>query len=333
MIVNSIKHVIYNETGAAEVMRFNHSALPRLKAGQVIIKVHAAGVNGPDIKQREGANPPPKGASPILGLEVAGEVIAMAKDVTQWQIGDKICALVPGGGYAEQVITYASHCLPLPKGYSFVQAAALPETCFTVWGNLVNRAKLKAGETVLIHGASGGIGTTAIQVAKALGAKVFVTSGSDEKCQYCLDQGASMAVNYHKDDFVEPILAATQAEGVNVVLDIAGCDFINRNLKVLAFDGRMVSVATQRGAKTEVNIFSIMAKRIQWTGSTLRPQSVEAKADIAAGLLAQLWPLLDAKQVQIRVDKVFPFDEVVKAHQYMESGQHRGKIILQLGEA
>nr|WP_168926959.1 NAD(P)H-quinone oxidoreductase [Shewanella donghaensis] len=330
MTTNQIMHVHYNHTGSADVMNFSYSSLPALEAGQVIIKVHAAGVNGPDIKQREGAYPPPKGASPVLGLEVAGEIIAMAADVSCWQLGDNVCALVPGGGYAEQVITDASHCLPIPQGYSFTQAAALPETCFTVWGNLVNRAKLTAGETVLIHGGSGGIGTTAIQIAKGLGAEVYATSGSDDKCQYCVAQGAKLAVNYQQADFVDPILEATQGKGVNVVLDIAGGDFINRNLQVLALEGRMVSVAMQRGMKAEVDIFRIMAKRIQWTGSTLRPQSVAAKAEIAAGLLETVWPLLESKQVKIHVDKVFPFSQVVEAHRYMESGKHRGKIILQL---
>ena len=330
MTSSKVRHVSYNTTGSADVMAFSYSSLPALEAGQVIIKVHAAGVNGPDIKQREGAYPPPKGASPILGLEVAGDIIAIAADVSAWQIGDHVCALVPGGGYAEQVITDSSHCLPIPQGYSFEQAAGLPETCFTVWGNLVNRAKLSAGETVLIHGGSGGIGTTAIQIAKGLGAEVYVTSGSDKKCQYCLAQGAKLAVNYQQADFVDPILDATQGKGVNVVLDIAGGDFINRNLKVLALDGRMVSVAMQRGVKAEVDIFRIMAKRIQWTGSTLRPQTVAAKAEIAAGLLETVWPLLESKKVNIHIDKVFPFREVIEAHRYMESSQHRGKIILQV---
>ncbi|WP_407696602.1 NAD(P)H-quinone oxidoreductase [Shewanella goraebulensis] len=325
-----MKHVTFETTGSAEVMSFSHSELRPLIQGQVLIKVHAAGVNGPDLKQREGAYPAPKGASSILGLEVAGEIIAVADGVTQWCIGDKVCALVPGGGYAEQVVTDASHCLPIPKGYSFEQAAALPETCFTVWGNMVVRAELVAGESVLIHGGSGGIGTTAIQMASALGAKVFATSGSDEKCHYCLEQGATLAVNYHQHDFVQPILDATEGKGVNVVFDIAGGDFVNRNLKVVAMDGRMVSVAMQRGMKAEVDIFRLMAKRIRWTGSTLRPQSIEAKAEIAKGLKQHIWPLLDSGRMNIKVDKVFAFKDVISAHQYMESGQHQGKIVLKL---
>ncbi|MCL1046416.1 NAD(P)H-quinone oxidoreductase [Shewanella electrodiphila] len=325
-----MKHVSFNKPGSAEVMYFTDSQLPVLTQGQVLIKVHAAGVNGPDIKQREGAYPAPKGASAILGLEVAGEIIELADDVTQWKVGDKVCALVPGGGYAEQVITDASHCLPIPKNYTYEQAAALPETCFTVWGNMVVRAELTAGESVLIHGGSGGIGTTAIQMASALGATVFATSGSDKKCQYCLEQGATVAVNYHQKDFVEPILEATNGTGVNVVFDIAGGDFVNRNLKVVAMDGRMVSVAMQRGMKAEVDIFRLMAKRIRWTGSTLRPQSIEAKAEIAQGLKQHVWPMLESGKMHINLDKVFAFNDVIAAHQYMESGQHQGKIILKL---
>ena len=277
-----------------------------------------------------GAYPPPEGASPILGLEVAGVIIAVADGVTQWQVGDHVCALVPGGGYAEAVNTYAAHCLPIPNGWSFIQAAGLPETFFTVWGNVFMRAGLKAGETVLVHGGSGGIGSTAIQLANQLGAKVFATSSSEEKCQFCLSQGASFAINYREQSFVEPILALTDKAGVNVVVDIAGGDFINENLKVLAMDGRMVSIAMQRGAKATVDIFRIMAKRIIWTGSTLRPQSVTAKAQIANELRQHVWPLLDSGKLNIAIDKVFMFDEVVAAHQYMESGLHKGKIILNI---
>ncbi|MGI2170351.1 NAD(P)H-quinone oxidoreductase [Shewanella sp. MF05960] len=323
-------HVMVEQPGEPSVMTMTQSTLAMPTKGQVTIKVHAAGVNGPDIKQRVGAYPPPADASPIIGLEVAGEIVAVADDVTQWQVGDKVCALVPGGGYAELVNTYAAHCLPIPTGYSYVQAAALPETFFTVWGNLFIRGGLKAGETVLIHGGSGGIGTTAIQMASRLGAKVFATSGSDEKCQYCLDQGASAAINYNEQQFVEPILAATEGVGVNVIMDIAGGDFINENLKAIATDGRMVSVAMQRGPQATVDIFRIMAKRVVWTGSTLRPQSVENKAQIAQGLAEHVWPLLNAGKMNIPIDSVFPFSQVVKAHELMESGKHKGKIVLDL---
>jgi len=323
-------HVTVSQPGEPEVMEITQSTLALPSAGQVTIKVYAAGVNGPDLKQRAGAYPPPADASPILGLEVAGEIVALADDVTQWHLGDKVCALVPGGGYAELVNTYAAHCLPIPTGYSYVQAAALPETFFTVWGNLFIRGGLKAGETVLIQGASGGIGTTAIQLASRLGATVFATSGSAEKCQYCIEQGASAAINYNEQHFVEPILAATGGQGVNVIMDIAGGDFINENLKAIATDGRMVSVAMPRGPQANVDIFRLMAKRVIWTGSTLRPQSVAAKAQIAQGLAQQVWPLLSRGEISIPIDSVFPFAEVVSAHQRMESGQHKGKIVLDL---
>ncbi|MDD8060166.1 NAD(P)H-quinone oxidoreductase [Shewanella metallivivens] len=324
-------HVTVEQSGEPTVMTMAQSILDLPSPGQVTIKVYAAGVNGPDIKQRVGAYPPPAGASQIIGLEVAGEIVAVADDVTQWQVGDKVCALVPGGGYAELVNTYAAHCLPIPTGYSYVQAAGLPETFFTVWGNLFIRAGLKAGESVLIHGGSGGIGTTAIQMASRLGATVFATSGSAEKCQYCIEQGASVAINYNEEQFVEPILAATQGVGVNVIMDIAGGDFINENLKAIATDGRMVSVAMQRGAQATIDIFRIMAKRVVWTGSTLRPQSVANKAQIAQGLAEYVWPLLNSGKMNIPIDSVFPFSQVVQAHQLMESGKHKGKIVLDLG--
>jgi NADPH:quinone reductase len=323
-------HVSFTQPGNADVMTFSATNLAQPLAGQVQIKVYAAGVNGPDIKQRMGAYPAPEGASPILGLEVSGEIFAIGEGVSQWQLGDKVCALVPGGGYSERVNTFAAHCLPIPEGLSFEQAAALPETLFTVWGNLFMRAGLKAGESVLIHGGSGGIGTTAIQLAHALGADVIVTSGSDEKCQYCLEQGARVAINYNQQDFVEPVLAATEGKGVNVVLDMAGGDFINQNLKALAMDGRMVSVAMQRGPQAQVDVFRIMAKRITWTGSTLRPQSVEAKAEIAKALMKTVWPLIAAAKISLPLDSVYPFSEVIAAHQRMESGQHKGKIVLSL---
>jgi NADPH2:quinone reductase len=306
--------VTFTQAGAPDVMSFSHNNLLPPQADQVQIRVHAAGVNGPDIKQRMGAYPAPEGASPILGLEVSGEITAIGDNVSEWKLGDKVCALVPGGGYSQYVNTFAKHCLPIPKGLDFTQAAALPETLFTVWGNLFMRAGLKAGETVLIHGGSG----------------VIVTSGSAEKCEYCLGQGARVAINYNEQDFVEPVLAATQGKGVDVVLDIAGGDFINQNLKALAMDGRMVSVAMQRGPQAQVDIFRIMAKRITWTGSTLRPQSVEAKANIATELAEKVWPLIEQGKISIPLDSVYPFEAVVAAHQRMESGQHKGKIVLDL---
>jgi len=335
---NEFSHVTFDKPGMADVMYMTRSPMPTLAPGQVLIKVRAAGVNGPDVAQRSGIYPPPKEASPILGLEVAGEICAVAKGVGQWESGDKVCALVPGGGYGEYAIAYASHCLPMPRGWSFQQAAAIPETFFTVWGNLFMRAGLKAGETVLIHGASGGIGSAAIVLAKAFGARVVVTSGSDEKCAYCRKLGADLAINYQNENFVSAVMEFTQDKGVEVVFDVAGGDFINLNLKVLAMDGRMVSVAMQRGAKAEVDIFRIMAKRISWTGSTLRPQSVTAKAGIAEELLEHVWPMLQESTKSNSKSSIcnlipnifaeFSLDECVCAHELMESRAHRGKIVL-----
>lgn len=323
-------HIIFEQPGDVDVMRLTRSPMPVPQAGEVLIRVYAAGVNGPDLAQRKGWYPAPVGASSILGLEVAGEICAIGEGVTAWSLGDKVCALVPGGGYGEYALTHASHCLPIPQGFSMVDAAALPETFFTVWGNLFMRAGLKRGETVLIHGGSGGIGSTAILLAKAMGTKVIVTSGSDDKCQYCRRLGADVAINYHEENFVEPVLASTEGKGVDVVLDMASGDFINGNLKVLALDGRMVSVAIQRGATAEVDVFRLMAKRITWSGSTLRPQSIDAKANIAAQLLAHVWPLLDNGTIKPTVFQTFPLTEVAAAHSLMASGEHRGKVVLTL---
>lgn len=338
---NEYSHVAFDRPGMADVMYMTRSPMPILAPGQVLIKVHAAGVNGPDVAQRSGIYPPPKEASPILGLEVAGVISKVAKGAEQWKPGDKVCALVSGGGYGEYAIAYACHCLPMPDGWSFQQAAAIPETFFTVWGNLFMRAGLKAGETVLIHGASGGIGSAATALAKAFGAKVIVTSGSDEKCAYCRNLGADLAINYRDEDFVSAVMEFTQDKGVEVVFDVAGGDFINLNLKVLAMDGRMVSVAMQRGAKAEVDIFRIMAKRIIWTGSTLRPQSVTAKAGIAQGLLEHVWPMIQESTKSSSKSSIcnlipnifaeFSLEECVSAHELMESGAHRGKIVLTPG--
>lgn len=329
------QHIDFLEPGYADVMFLNCSPMVKPAKDQILIKVAAAGVNGPDVAQRKGVYPAPKGASPILGLEVAGEVCGLGDDVSQWQLGDKVTALVPGGGYGEFVVTYAEHCLPIPQGWALEEAAAIPETFFTVWGNLFMRAGLAAGETVLIHGGSGGIGSAAIVLAKAFGARVIATSGSDEKCEYCLGLGADLALNYQQD-FVAPVIEHTQGQGVDVVFDIAGGDFINQNLKALAVDGRMVSVAMQRGPKAQVDIFRLMAKRITWTGSTLRPQSIEAKSRIACELLEKVWPLLN-KAADDRTHRLvpnifarFPLSECVSAHQLMESGTHRGKIVLSI---
>ncbi|WP_076414452.1 NAD(P)H-quinone oxidoreductase [Shewanella sp. UCD-KL12] len=329
-------HVDYPEVGDTKVMCLKHSPIPKVAKGQLMIRVAYAGVNGPDIAQRKGLYPAPKGASPILGLEVAGEVCALGDEVTQWQLGDKVTALVPGGGYGEYVTTHAAHCLPVPEGWTLAQAAAIPETFFTVWGNLFVRAGLKAGETVLIHGGSGGIGSAATVLAKAFGAKVITTSANSDKSAYCRSLGADLALNYN-DDFVGAVMAFTEGKGVELVFDMAGGDFINQNLKVLALDGRMVSVAMQRGAKAQVDIFRLMAKRITWTGSTLRPQSIAAKASIAQELHCKVWPLLNTpctdNKLVPNIFAQFPLTEVCQAHELMESGAHRGKIVLSLSKS
>lgn len=329
-LASDFSHIAFDTAGGPEVMTLKRSPMLVPQGNQVLIKVAAAGVNGPDLAQRKGLYPPPPDASPILGLEVAGEIAALGEQVTEWKLGDKVCALVPGGGYGEYVLTDASHCLPIPKTMTLVEAATLPETFFTVWGNLFMRGGLKAGETVLIHGGSGGIGSTVIVLAKAFGARVIVTSGSEAKCQYCLGLGADVAINYRDGDFVEPVLAATDGKGVDVLLDMAGGDFVNPNLKALALDGRMVSIARQRGANAEVDIFRLMAKRISWTGSTLRPQSVAAKASIASELKQQVWPLLDTGLIKPMVFARFALKDAPLAHALMESGEHRGKVVLDL---
>lgn len=330
-------HIDFELPGDADVMKISRSPLQIPLHGQVLIRVAFSGVNGPDLAQRKGVYPAPKEASSILGLEVAGEICALGEGVSQWQIGDQVTALVPGGGYGEYVLTYPKHCLPVPQGWTLEEACAIPETFFTVWGNLFMRAGLTAGETVLIHGGSGGIGSAATVLAKAFGAQVIVTSGSDEKCEYCRSLGAELVLNYQQD-FVEPVMAFTQGRGVDVVFDIAGGDFINQNLKALAIDGRMVSVAMQRGPKAQVDIFRLMAKRITWTGSTLRPQSIEAKAKIAEELQTKVWPLLDkgadvhAQNLVPHIEARFKLGDCINAHRLMESGTHRGKIVLVIDE-
>ncbi|QSX40409.1 NAD(P)H-quinone oxidoreductase [Shewanella cyperi] len=325
----SYRHIAFEHSGGPEVLCLSQSPLPQPGAGQVLIRVCAAGVNGPDLAQRRGAYPPPAGASPILGLEVAGEICALGEDTPRWQLGDQVCALVPGGGYGEYVLTHGSHCLPVPNGMALADTAALPETFFTVWGNLFMRGGLKAGETVLIQGGSGGIGSTAILLAKAFGARVLVTSGSEEKRHYCLTLGADAAFDYRDPELVAQVLALCPA-GVNLVLDMAGGKMINENLKLLAEDGRMVSVAMQSGPRAEVDIFRLMAKRIVWTGSTLRPQSIAAKAAIASELEQNVWPLLAKGHCIPPISARFPLAEAAEAHRLMEVGEHRGKVILLL---
>ena len=299
---------------------------PQAAAKQILIKVAAAGVNRPDILQRMGGYPPPAGAPLTPGLEVAGEVVALGQEVARYRLGDQVCALVPGGGYAEYAVAAEDNALPVPNGISLVEAAALPETYFTVWTNVFQRGALKPGETVLIHGGSSGIGTTAIQLAKHFGAYVIVTAGSDEKCVDCLKLGADVAINYKTSDFV--VEMEKQNLKADVILDMVGGDYVARNLKVAALNGRIVQIAFQKGSKIEADFLPIMVKRLTYTGSTLRPRSVAEKALIARELEEKVWPLLAAGKCKPQIFKTFSLAEAAAAHALMETSTHTGKIVL-----
>ena len=296
--------------------------------GDVLINVRAAGVNRPDVMQRRGRYPPPPGASDIPGLEVAGTVEAVGEGVTDWSPGDMICALVAGGGYADFCLAPAPQCLPIPRGFDFVTAAAIPETFFTVWTNVFERGRLKPGESILIHGGSSGIGTTAIQLARAFEARVFATAGSADKCAACERLGAQRCINYRETDFVEAIRALTGGAGVNVVLDIVGGPYVPRNLDVLAVEGRLLQIGVLGGAKTELNVAVIMQKRLIVTGSTLRVRPIADKAAIAAAVRQHAWPLLESGAVKPLVHATFPLRDAAAAHRLMESSEHIGKIVL-----
>ncbi len=316
------------EPGAPDVLVPCERPMPEPGAGDVLIKVAAAGINRPDVLQRTGGYPPPPGASDIPGLEISGEVVSLGADVTDLKLGDQVTALVAGGGYAEYCVAPAPQCLPVPKGLSAVQAAALPETFFTVWTNVFDRGGLKAGEALLIHGGSSGIGTTAIQLASAMGARVFVTAGSDEKCKACEDLGAERAINYQEEDFVQIAKDLTGGKGVNVVLDMVGGSYVQRNISALAPDGRLCYIAFLGGPKAEVNLAPVMMKRITISGSTLRARSVEFKAEIAQNLKKTVWPLLESGKIAPVIHQTFPLREANKAHEMMESSAHIGKIVL-----
>jgi putative PIG3 family NAD(P)H quinone oxidoreductase len=297
-------------------------------AGEVLVRVAAAGVNRPDVMQRLGQYPPPPGASDIPGLEIAGEVVAVGPGVTTWRVGDRVCALVAGGGYAEYCPAPAPQCLPVPKGLGFVEAAALPEAFFTVWTNVFERGRLAAGETLLVHGGTSGIGTTALSLARAFGARTLATAGSAEKCAACLRLGASVAINYREQDFVAVVKEKTGGKGVDVVLDIVAGDYVPRNIECLAVEGRLVIIAVQGGVTATVNVLPLMQRRLTVTGSTLRPRTVEEKGAIARALAEKVWPLLESGQVAPVVHATFPLDEAAAAHRLMESGAHVGKIVL-----
>ena len=319
---------IEGKGGPPEVLKATTRPRPAASDGEVLIRVGAAGVNRPDVLQRQGGYPPPAGASDIPGLEVAGTVAALGANAGAWNVGDPVCALVSGGGYAEYVAAPAPQCLPIPKGLSPVEAAGLPETFFTVWTNVFERGRLVAGETLLVHGGSSGIGTTAIQMASRLGARVFATAGSAEKCAACERLGAASAINYRAADFVAAVKELTGGKGVDVILDMIGADYIERNIRSLAPEGRLVQIGFQKGATAEVNFMPLMLKRLTLTGSTLRIQSTASKGRIAAALRATIWPLIEAGDIRPVVHATFPLASAAQAHRLMESNAHIGKIIL-----
>ena len=323
----TMRAVEISQPGGPEVLKMVERPVPEAGQGQVVIKVAYAGVNRPDALQRAGAYAPPPGASDLPGLEAAGEVVATGPGVDWPGVGDKVCALLPGGGYAEFVATPAAHCLPVPEGMGLDQAACLPETFFTVWSNVFMRGGLKAGERFLIHGGSSGIGTTAIQLARHFGARVFATAGSADKCAACIDLGAERAINYRDEDFVEILRAEG---GANLILDMVGGSYIPRNIKTLADDGRLVQIAFLGGPKVELNFAQVMMRRLTITGSTLRPQSDLAKAGIADALREQVWPLLDAGRIAPVMDSEFPLADASDAHARMEGSTHIGKIVLKV---
>ncbi|SIT90909.1 NADPH2:quinone reductase [Yoonia rosea] len=323
-----MKAIEISKPGGPEVLTLIERPVPEPAHDQVVIKVAYAGVNRPDALQRAGLYNPPKGASDLPGLEAAGEVISCGAGVTGLRVGDQVCALLPGGGYAEYVATPAAHCLPVPEGLTLKQAACLPETFFTVWSNVFMRGGLQAGQRFLVHGGSSGIGTTAIQLGKAFGARVFATAGSDDKCAACVALGAEAAFNYREDDFVEKVQALG---GADLILDMVGGPYIQRNLKALADDGTLVQIAFLQGPKAELNLVQLMTRRLTLTGSTLRPQSDLAKARIADQLRAHVWPLLAAGKVAPVMDQEFQLEDAAAAHARMESSAHIGKIVLKVG--
>jgi NADPH:quinone reductase len=325
-----MKTIVIREPGGPEVLTLADVPEPEPRPGEVLIKVAAAGVNRPDILQRMGMYPPPAGASNIPGLEVAGEIAALAEGVSRWRIGDKVAALTAGGGYAEYALANEGSCMSVPKGLSMTEAACIPETFMTVWHNVFERAGLMAGETFLIHGGSSGIGSTAIQLAVHFGARVFATAGSSEKCAYCVRLGAERAINYKTQSFVDEIEALTSGRGADVILDMVGGDYVQNNIACAAEDGRIVQIAFLKGSRVQLDLMPLMLKRLTLTGSTLRPRKPEFKAHLARELEQKVWPLLESGAVKIVIDKVFPFDKAVEAHRHMESSAHMGKIVLEL---
>lgn len=326
----TMKYIDHGQGGPPAIMRLKDGPLPPLQPGCVLIEVAYAGVNRPDVLQRAGVYPPPPDASPILGLEVSGKIAAKAADVTDWKIGNIVCALAPGGGYAEYCLAPASHCLPIPNTLSLAEATALPENYFTVWSNVFERGQLKAGEKFLAHGGAGGIGYTAIQLARAFGATVFTTVTGEEKIAAVKKLGADFIFDYKKQDWAEEIKKIVGKAGLDCILDFVGGDYVQKNLKLLGINGRLVQIAFLQGSKVELDCLPILTRNLTFTGSMLRPRSHEEKAAIAQALLKNVWPLFKAKKLSVIVHKIFPLAEAAAAHTLMESAEHIGKIVLQV---
>jgi NADPH2:quinone reductase len=327
-----MRQIEYGPDAGVDSLRVVQGPRPSPGPGQILIEVHFAGVNGPDLHQRKGRYPPPPGDSPVLGLEVAGRVAELGRGVREWKVGDQVTALVPGGGYAEYCVTPERQALPIPEGLTLAQAAGLPEAWFTVWANLIDAARLKAGECVLIHGGSGGIGLAAIGLARLIGARPFVTVGSADKVRFCLEFGAEIAIDYRQEDFVERVKEATAQAGVDVVLDIVGGSYLQRNASALNRDGRLVLISFQQGSKAEFDFMPVMMKRLTITGSTLRRRTVEEKARIRDALLREVWPALADGRIRTQVFGIYPLEKASEAQRIMEASGHIGKLILQLRE-
>ena len=325
--MTSMKVIEIVEPGGPSVLKSSIRNIPKPKRNEVLIKISYAGINRPDVLQRSGSYLPPPGASDLPGLEASGIIFAIGENVTNWEVGDEVCALLPGGGYAEYAVTQASHCLPVPTGMSLKQAAALPETLFTVWSNVFQRGGLKPNEKFLVHGGSSGIGTMAIQLANLFGSEVYATAGSEAKCSACEELGAIRAINYNKEDFLEVIKSIG---GVHLILDMVGGAYIEKNIKALVDDGRLVQIAFLKGAKVQLNFAQIMTRRLTVTGSTLRPQSDLSKSQIASELLEKIWPLLSTGRINPVINSVFDLNDVSSAHLLMESSKHIGKIVLKV---
>ena len=327
-IPQSMNYIQIEKHGDPEVLKLHSMPVPEPGPGEVLIKVAAAGVNRPDMMQRKGLYPPPPGATDVPGLEVSGTVVSVGQNVSKPPINSEVCALVTCGGYAEYCLAAASICLPVPEKISLVNAAGIPETFFTVWTNVFKRGQLKAGESLLVHGGSSGIGTTAIQLGKAFGATVYTTAGTSDKCEFCNNLGADAAINYREQDFSEEIKRLTEGKGVNVILDMVGGPYFPKNIRLLADEGRLVQIALMQGSKAEVDFRSLLLKRVTLTGSTLRPRSVEEKTKIAQALQKNVWPLLESGAIRPIIHQTFPLKQASEAHRLMESSTHIGKILL-----